>query len=89
MTLSGLLTFSLAATKTLKSGRSRWYVAWDWLLRAFSCDPHKNQRRGLGGESPLPESTPTEAVFLKLRIACRRGAFTMHFGAAGIEVWFD
>ena len=34
----------------------------------------------MGGESPLPESTPTGAVFLKLRIACGRGTFTMHFG---------
>ena len=34
----------------------------------------------------MPESTPTGAVFLKLRIAYRRGAFKTHFGPAGIEV---
>jgi hypothetical protein len=72
-------------------GPSHGYVACDWLLRAFSCDPHKIQGRGWGAVSAETASTPTGAVFLSYASQDAEAAQKICdvLRAAEIEVWFD
>ena len=67
------------------------YVACDWLLRAFCCDPHKIQGARVGAVSAEPASTPAGTVFLSYASQDSEAAQRIcdALRAAGIEVWFD